>query len=86
MTEFTSLLFDRPVALPQGTPIYGGECPSWAERTARIAWNRTVSLCSDWRDNVGNGFLLTCEVGDLASGATAVAALVREPEEAARGL
>jgi hypothetical protein len=71
------------ISLPQGSPSYGGECPSWAERTARIAWNRPASLCGDSRDNVGTGLLLTCELGDLAPGATVVAALVHRLDEGA---
>jgi hypothetical protein len=71
------------IALPQGTPSYGGECPSWAERTARIAWNRPADLCNDWRDNVGAGFFLTCGLGDLAPGATTVASLVHRLDEGA---
>ena len=71
------------ISLPQGTPSYGGECPSWAERTARIGWNRPAVLCSDRRDNVGAAFLLTCDLGDVPPGAVAAATLVHRLDEGA---
>ena len=69
------------VPLPTGTNSYGGECPSWADRTARIAWNRPAGVCQDWRDNVGGAFLLTCNLGDLVPGAVAVACLEHRVDE-----
>jgi hypothetical protein len=69
------------VALPAGTKSYGGECPSWADRTARIAWNRPQTIESDKRSNVGTGFLLVCTLGDLPPGATATASLVHRVDE-----
>lgn len=69
------------IPLPAGTASYGGECPSWADRLARLAWNRPAHLCDDRRDNVGTGFFLTCDLGDLAPGTTVVAALVHRLDE-----
>ncbi len=68
------------IALPLGTPSYGGECPSWEDRCARIAWNRPAALCVDYRDNVGAGYLLTCELGDLPPGGRVTAALIHRVE------
>lgn len=69
------------VTLPKGTPSYGGECPSWAPRTARIAWNRQATVSEDWRDNAGRAFLMDCQLGDLAPGQSAVACLVHRLDE-----
>jgi len=69
------------VTLPKGTPSYGGECPSWAPRTARIAWNLQATVCEDRRDRGGRAFLMNCQLGDLAPGQSAVACLVHRLDE-----
>ncbi len=78
------------ITLPVGTQSYGGECPSWAERRARMAWNRPATITDDGRDNgnsrLARGFFLTCALGDLAPGETVVAALTHHLDEGGESL
>lgn len=69
------------LTLPAGSKSYGGECPSWAERTARLTWNRPTIVSDDYRDNVGRTPLLTCGLGDLAPGSQTVVALIHRLDE-----
>ncbi len=69
------------LTLPVGSASYGGECPSWAERRARIAWNKPASISVDYRDNQGKIQVLTCDLGDLAPGGQSVLALIHRLDE-----
>jgi hypothetical protein len=69
------------IPLPTGTQSYGGECPSWADRLARITWSRPCTIADEWPDNVGKAFLLTCNMGDLPPGGQTVVALIHRLDE-----